>query len=177
MRTGRDDWPPKKAYPNYRTVSVRRHDGLLIRVDPVSNWGTYAFILSLMTIGAGAFTWQIVAVLLREWSGGSLALVALIAVIWATFPYAAWMLLEDVCTVEISVRHGRLRWSYGILSWRREAEADPCDVVNITATHKWHGNRLEVTTRGTTFRLEKILDDDLDLITRELRQVLTGQPG
>jgi hypothetical protein len=166
-----------RRYPNYRTVSIDTSGGVMIQVHRVNNWFFYVCALAVLTLVAGSSSWMLVAAMLRSWSVKALVLLLPLLFILLWFAVCSRIAVERLCTVELAVSEGCLRWSYGISRWRRAIEVAQQDVVAITAKHHWYGNRLLVAVRATAFRLDDLLDEDLETITRELRRALPGAKG
>ena len=74
--------------------------------------------------------------------------------------------------MELSASGGIFRWSRRILRWGRDIEVRQHDVTSVTARAKWYGNRLSITMNGKTYSLGGLLDEDLEIIARELRRML-----
>jgi len=74
--------------------------------------------------------------------------------------------------VELSVDRGIFRWRYRILRWGRDIEARQNEVTAVMTKAKWYGNRLSVTMNGKTYSLRNLLDEDMEIVARELRRAL-----
>jgi hypothetical protein len=81
-------------------------------------------------------------------------------------------LLERLCSVELAAGDGTFRWSWRILRWGRDIKVSQHDVTSVISRIKWYGNRLSIRMNGDTYSLGGLLDEDLEIITRELRRAL-----
>jgi hypothetical protein len=153
-------------------VLVEKSGDLLVRADPVTNSNALGLIIGLGA--AGFFLWNIITAMFRARAAGPRVLLLLLPMAFV----CAWLImllrftLERLCAVEICVSHERLSWSYGLMSFRRRAEVARHDIVAVRAKRRWYGNRLEIAARGVTFRLDNLLDEDLEEIAAELHRVL-----
>jgi hypothetical protein len=152
---------------------MHKNGSLLIKIDAVSNWGFYAAGLMIVS---GVFVfglWIFVPALLKVRTLTE-ALYCLIPVtfllLW--FTIGLRIILERLCSVELSVGRGMFRWRYQMSFWRRELEARQDDVTAVIAKARWYGNRLNVTMHGKTYSLGDLLDEDMDIVARELRRAL-----
>jgi hypothetical protein len=157
---------------------MQKNGSLLIKIDAVSNWGFYAGGLMIVS---GVFVyglWMFAPLLLKVRTlTEALYCLVPVAFLLLWFIVGLRIILERLCSVELSVGSGIFRWRYKISRWRRDLEARQDDVTAVIAKARWYGNRLNVTMNGRTYSLSDILDDDLEIIARELRRVLPKVRG
>jgi hypothetical protein len=146
---------------------------LLIKIGAVSNRGFYAVGL---TIVSGVFLcacWIIAVALFKVRTLAEAVAVLLAAVFVFVWCMAgSRIILERLSVVELSVGSGIFRWTYRIWRWSRDIEALRDDVTAVEAKVRWYGNRLNVIMNGKTYSLGDLLDDDIEIVARELRSAL-----
>jgi predicted RNA-binding protein with PUA domain len=74
--------------------------------------------------------------------------------------------------MELAAGNGIFRWSWRIWRWGRDIRVNQQDVTSVKARIKWYGNRLIITMNGKTYSLGGLLDEDPEIIVRELRRAL-----
>jgi hypothetical protein len=153
-------------------VFVDKSVDLSVQADHVNTWLFHACALVIAIVVAGIFSWNRIAAMFRARSVEALTLLLSLAFVFAWLTIVLRIFLEPLCFVELSVSKGHFSWSYGLLSLRRKTEVARQDIVAVSAKHRWYGNRLEVAARGMTFRLDNLLDEDLETIERELHRAL-----
>jgi hypothetical protein len=152
---------------------MQKNGSLLIKIDAVSNWGSYAVGLMIVS---GVFVfglWMFTPVLFKVRTITE-ALYCLLPVtfllLW--FMIGLRIILERLCSVELSVKKGIFRWRSQISLWRRDLDARQEDVTAVIAKARWYGNRLNLTMNGKTYSLGDLLDEDMEIVARELRRAL-----
>jgi hypothetical protein len=177
MRHGRgEDLFQRKRYPNYRNVtSMEKNGALRIKISAVSNWGFYAGGLTIISAVFAGGCWIFLPPLFSVRTlTEALALLLAIAFLLLWCGIGARFVLENLCSVELLVGNGIFCWRYRILRWSKAFEAQQRDVTAVTAKARWYRNRLSVTAGGRTYSLDSLLDEDLAIISRELRLALPG---
>jgi hypothetical protein len=146
---------------------------LLIKVDAVSNWGFYAAGLMIVS---GTFVyglWKFAPLLFKVKTLTEVLYCLLpIAFLLLWFTVGLRIILERLCSLELSVGRGIFRLRYQMSRWHRDIEARQDDVTAVTAKARWYGNRLNITMNGKTYSLGDILDEDMEILARELRRAL-----
>ena len=164
-----------KRYPNYRSVSLMQKSGssLLIKIDAVSNRGSCVSALILIA-GVFLFTcWIFVPVLLEVRTlADALPVLLALGFVFTWCMIGLPIALRGLAVVELSIGDGLFRWRYRIWRWSREIEARREDVTAVEASVKWYGNHLNVIMNGKTYSLGDLLDDDVEVVARELRRAL-----
>jgi hypothetical protein len=152
---------------------VRKNGSLLIKIDAVSNRGFYAIGLLIVSSAFVYGLWIFAPVLFKVRTVAE-ALYCLLPIAFLLFGVMLGLriILERLCSVELSVGGGTFRWSYQISRWRRELEARQDDVTAVIADAKGYGNTLSVTMNGGTYSLGDLLDEDMEIVARELRRAL-----
>lgn len=95
-----------------------------------------------------------------------------IAFLFLWFTVGLRIILERLCSLELSVGRGIFRLRYRMSRWHRDIEARQNDVTAVTAKARWYGNRLNITMNGNTYSLGDILDEDMEILARESRRAL-----
>jgi len=152
---------------------MRKNGSLFIKIDAISNRGFYAVFLMIVS-GMFVYGLWMFAPLLSKVRTLTEALYCLlpIAFLLLWFTVGLRIILERLCSLELSVGRGIFRLRYQISRWRRDIEARQDDVTAVIAKARWYGNRLNVTMNGKTYSLGDILDEDMEIVARELRRAL-----
>src|SRR5678815_3136917 len=79
------------------------------------------------------------------------------------FRVSSGIILERLCSVELSVGRGIFRWRYRILRWGRDIDARQNEVTAVITKARWYGNRLSVTIHARTYSLDGLLDEDMEI--------------
>lgn len=168
----------RKRYPNFRNVTSRQEHGcLIVEVSPVGNYGSYVFGLLLVPVIFLWGSWMFAAAVLRANTKADLATRAayclpFIAFLFLWFFVGARIILKRLSSIELSAGRGVFKWTQRTFRWTKEISAREENVTAVVADARWYRKALTLKMSGKIYALDDLLEDDLELLARQLRMRL-----
>lgn len=168
----------RKRYPNFRNVtSKQEHGHLIFEISAVSNYGSYVFGLLLLSVVFLWGPWILAAAVLRPDPSADLATRAAYCLPFIAFLLlwcfvGARIILKRLSSIELRMEYGVVKWTQRTFRWKNEISVPEEAVTAVVADARWYRKALKLTINGKVYVVDDLLEDDLQLLSRQLRMRL-----